>query len=188
MGIYDANLFKTPSGLRRRLPSLIHQGDLIDNLTQYENNKCGLLHGLADTSWNLGGLGDITRCSFFAKPGQLGTDLRAMDFQFAREMGEPSYVSFLRFIGKLNKCDGDITAADIKSFDSGNLNFLLKRYKNKLPEIGLSIALDMEARHGAILEPGVESIIREQLNRTICGDRFWFNHDNGIFTSSKFVC
>lgn len=189
MGIYDSKSFTVPSGIRGKTPTLIDQSLLIDNLTEYTNNKCGLMHGLVDTSWNLGGLGEITRSRFFSKnSSKLGTDLRSMDFQFGREIGEPSYLSFLRFSGTLKKCDADVVASDLNdSFDSGTLKFLFKRYQNKIHEMGLTIGLDFEARNGAILEPGVQLIIRDQLTRTICGDRFWYNHENGIFTKSKYI-
>lgn len=187
MGLYDKKNFLVPQGIRGKTPSLVDQGVLIDNFTQYEENKCGLMHGLVDTSWNLGGMGDGTRCRFFSKdPKKIGTDLRSLDFQLGREVGEPSYLSFLRFSNQINKCDGDVKAADLSnSFDSGTLNFLIKRYQNKIHEMGLTIGLDFEARNGAILEPGVQIIITDQLTRTICGDRFWYNHENGIFTRSR---
>ncbi|CAG9802673.1 unnamed protein product [Chironomus riparius] len=187
MGVYDKKHFNIPSGIRGKFPTLIDQSQLIENFTEYEINKCGLMHGLVDTSWNLGGMGDTTRCKFFSTDSKkLGTDLRSMDFQFGREMGEPSYLTFLRFSGQLKKCDAEVKASDLSnSFDSGTLNFLTKRYQNKIHEMGLSIGLDFEARNGAILEPGVQFIITDQLKRTICGDRFWFNHDNGIFTRTQ---
>ncbi|XP_070502393.1 peroxidase-like [Chironomus tepperi] len=187
MGLYDRKNFLVNEGIRGKMPTLTDQSILIDNLTEYTSNKCGLMHGLVDTSWNLGGMGDVVHCKFFSKnSSQVGTDLRSMDFQFGREVGEPSYLSFLRYAKQITKCDGDVNATDLSnSFDSGTLNFLMKRYQNKIYEMGLSIGFDFEARNGAILEPGVQAIITDQLQRTICGDRFWYNHDNGLFTQSQ---
>lgn len=207
MATYDESNFSVPSGIKGKFPRFFDQGLLLDNLTWYESNKCGLTHGLLDTSWNIAGLGPTVHCNFFAKTAnQIGTDLRSFDFQYGREVGESSYLSYLQTFQKLNvACDRNITANDISKMESGTLSFLSKRYQNKLWEIGLTIALDFENRDGILGKvdsisnmimltdvllflsgPGVQFFIKDQLDRTICGDRFWYNHANGIFTKSKF--
>lgn len=132
-------------------------------------------------------MGETTHCHFFAKDPtrQIGIDLRAFDFQFGREIGEPSYITFLQTFQNLSiSCDRNVTRANITSIDSGTLDKLSKRHQKKIWEIGLTSGLDFENRPH-ILGPGVEFFIKEQLDRSICGDRFWFNHANGIFSSRK---
>lgn len=46
MAVYDKNFFLVSSGLLKKTPNLEEQFDLLDNLTWYTNNKCGLAHGL----------------------------------------------------------------------------------------------------------------------------------------------
>ncbi|KAG5668187.1 hypothetical protein PVAND_016137 [Polypedilum vanderplanki] len=186
MGVYDRNNFLVQSGIRTKTPILTDQSVLIDNTDFYKDNKCGCTHGLLDTSWNLGGLGRQTSCAFFTKKNnEIGTDLRSWDFQSGREMGEPSYASYLQaFQGVKIPCDKNIPLTSYTRFDPIDLNFLINRHQNKLHEMSLSVGIDFEKRDNA-LGTATEFFIKEQLSRTICGDRFWYNHANGIFTDSQ---
>jgi hypothetical protein len=152
----------------------------------YVNNKCGLTHGLLDTSWNTGALGNITHCNFFTKsPTQLGIDLRAYDMEFAHSVGECSYCEVLKKFGSFTgNCDGDIRGEDFPFMDQQVLAELKARFGNKIGNIGLTMGLDVENRNEAIGST-TEKIIAEQLDRFICGDKYWYNHDNGILTNRK---
>lgn len=54
---YDENNFSSAHPVKGKTPIEHNIGITLDNLTWYENNKCGLTHGSLDTSWNQGGLG-----------------------------------------------------------------------------------------------------------------------------------
>lgn len=61
--VYNSNLFLQVNGLRGNKPTNSDILTMIDNLTLYTNNKCGLTHGLLDSSWNLAGIGDNVRAT-----------------------------------------------------------------------------------------------------------------------------
>lgn len=58
LGTYDENLFKVPNGLRGKKSVDIPFKMMLDNLTWYDTNVCGIMHGLLDSSWNVGVLSD----------------------------------------------------------------------------------------------------------------------------------
>jgi hypothetical protein len=151
MGLYDRSNFLVQSGIRGKFPTLTDQSTLLDNTTAYRDNKCGLTHGLLDTSWNLGGIGPQTHCSFFAKgENRTGGDLRAWDFQFGREIGEPSYASYLQaFQGVRVPCERNISRGNCPRIDKGFMDMLLQRYENKLWEMGESDGGDKCENYGS---------------------------------------
>lgn len=58
LGTYDEKLFRNPNGLRGKKCVDIPLKTMLDNLTWYETNVCGMMHGLLDSSWNVGVLSD----------------------------------------------------------------------------------------------------------------------------------
>jgi hypothetical protein len=179
--------------------------DCIDNTDLFTKNRCGITHGLFDVGWNLAGVGDSVRysaselfiskeiftiifqvhCQFFAaNKFSPGTDLRSLDYQVGREMGEPNYGDILRKYHGINKCNEDITKRDLIKHLPSVRDMLAKRFKDNPAEIGFTLATDFEEKEGQILGPTVSRIIADQLKRTICGDRFWYS--NGlVFRSGK---
>lgn len=183
ISLYDENNFLVPSGIRGKRPFDFDFPKALDNVDIYKNNLCGLTHGSCDTSWNLGGLSDNIHCKFFAgNSSKFGADLRSWDFQLCRENGEASYCDVLRKVYKVNKCDNDMKSSDCMQHDKGTQDFFSSRYGN-VCNIGYCAGTDMETRGEAPVGATNGFFIAEQMSRTICGDRFWFNH-SPLFTSS----
>lgn len=184
--IYEARIFRNQNGIRGNRIRDISIRSILDNLDLYVNNKCGLTHGLLDSSWNFDAIGPVQQCDFFSKNTiRRGIDLRAYDNQHAKIAGEPSYCETLRFFDMFDgKCDGSIRDEDfIRFIDNRTLQDLKKRY-GSIANIGLTLGLDVETKKDAI---GItaEKIIAAQMDRFICGDRFWYNHERGILNGGK---
>lgn len=58
---YDEKLFSTSTLLRGKFPSDTPIFDVIDNLPLAKANRCGITHGMLDTSWNHGRIGPNVR-------------------------------------------------------------------------------------------------------------------------------
>jgi Animal haem peroxidase len=182
--VYKKEVFNEVEGLKLAQPELIDQNILIDNLTFYTDNFCGVSSGLCQSSWNSHGLGPLTHCKFFANSSSLGADLRAWDFQFGREVGEPTACEFVKIVHKNDKCIENMDASILLHVEDNIKTLLLKKY-GKVQNIPLSALLDFQFR-----EPfGVSTheIIADQMKRLTCGDRFWYNHENGLFTLGKII-
>lgn len=179
-GFYPGNVFGGQNPLRGQNIQDIPLFDIFENLDLYNNNKCGLMHGLLDSSWNMFSVGPINHCGFFAKHAdQIGSDLRSFDIQYGRVNGEPSFCDSLKFFNGIQDCAGNLT-----NFISGDMINLLMTKVGDVTNIGLTMGLDLEFKPAAI-GPATANIIADQFQRTICGDRFWYNHENGVLTKSK---
>lgn len=176
-GIYDASLFQRESGLAAGLSLLsdIDLKDILDDWNFKKTSRCGLTHGLLDSSWNINGLGPQNHCHFFSKKSnEIGIDLRAYDITFGQALGEPSYCDSLKFLDKsLKSCNV--------------MNSLKRLYGNNVENVGLTMGIDVEDRSLPIGGTAA-NFIKEQYQRMICGDRFWYNHaNNGLFNASEFI-
>lgn len=152
-GFYEAGIFKNQNGIRGNRIQNVSIHDILDNMDLFVNNKCGLAHGLLDSSWNIAALGPIVHCDFFAKSAsERGVDLRAYDNEFARTVGEPSYCEMLKFFGDFNgSCDGNIRVEDFPHMDGNMLKKLITRF-GSIGKIGLTLGLDVEHRAGEIFK------------------------------------
>lgn len=148
-GFYEAKIFKVPNGIKGNKLQNITLRDILDDMDLFVNNKCGLAHGLLDSSWNLNALGPIVHCDFFTKrSSERGIDLRAYDNEFGQIVGEPSFCEVLKFFGDFKgSCDGKIRVEDFPFIDGNMLKKLIARF-GSIGNIGLTLGLDVENRIG----------------------------------------
>ena len=85
-----------------------------------EDNPCGVIHGALITSWNVGNVGPNIHSLYFApKLGTMGVDLRAMDFQTDKDMGNCNYCQFIKKNFNLDRnCDEEFTNSDFSRLGS----------------------------------------------------------------------
>lgn len=69
-----------------------------------------------------------------------------------------------------------MTKNDFIKHDSATREFLANRFKNKMSDISFSYGLDFEDKLGMIIGPTAAFVIGEQITRSVCGDRFWFEN------------
>lgn len=96
--------------------------------------------------------------------------------QVGREFGEPNYSEILKKVYGIKKCDNDITKNDFVKHTTDVRDLFARRFKGNIWEISYSLATDFENKDGQILSPTNSFVIAEQLQRTVCGDRFWFSN------------
>lgn len=123
--------------------------NILDNTDLYANNKCGLTHGLLDSSWNTASLGPTVHNAFFStNMSKGGIDLRAYDNEFGRSVGEPSYCNIVKFFGDFKgSCEGNIRVEDFPFIEANLLRKLIARF-GSVGNIGLTVGLDVENREG----------------------------------------
>lgn len=181
-GIYPAEIYKFTQGMKGKRVQDIDMRKIMDDWKLGYDNRCGVMYGLLDTSWNIFGLGPVNRCNFFARnENETGIDLRAYDFGYGQAMGEPALCDVLKFFNKsITNCEKGM----LSIMDEDMMKKLAARY-GKVENIGLTIGLDVEKKPEAI---GLVSklIIAEQMRRSICGDRFYYKHNNNsLFTEGS---
>lgn len=126
--------------------------------------------------------GPQNHCNFFAKNStQKGIDLRAYDIAYGHGVNEPTFCSVLNIFNKTPK---DCLAAVQANMDGGKMQAMANKYGGSVANIGLTMGLDLENFAGLVGGLTMK-IISEQFQRSICGDRFWYNHSsNSLFTQS----
>lgn len=185
MSTYNESLFAVSGGLRRQKPINRDFSQYVDNLSFVDENRCGLRHGLLDKNWNIGRLDEEISCRFFApNETSLGHDIRSMDYQFARITGEPRYIDVLKGLYGVEKCDTEITKEDFINHSPEIRDILFDRVDDRPEDIGFTMGVDFESKNGDVLAPTCSRIIREQLFRSYCGDRFYFSNAD-FFTDGK---
>lgn len=184
---YSESNFNVPNGLKGKRAGDIDIFDAIDNFNLYVNNKCGITHGNMDIGWNLLGVGGAINCRFFtAAKGTPGHDLRSLDFQTGRDCGESNYLAAMRTIWGIKKTDDAFKLSDLNLLSGDAQKLLAQRSQNKLADISFSLGIDFEDRQGQVLSPTNAFIIFDQIKRSTCGDRFYFQHAP-FFSESKFA-
>lgn len=134
-------------------------------------------HGVLDVTWNLGGVGEELSCKFFApNDTSLGTDLRSLDYQSARVVGEPKYVDVLKKLYEVNKCPNEISKSDFTQHSKSAQTALFKLANEVAKDIPFSIAIDLEDRKGEVVVPTCAAVIAQQVKNTVCSDRFFFTN------------
>lgn len=114
-----------------------------------------------------------------------GTDLMALDQQYDNDAGAPSWVSILRTVYNVKKCDANYTQTDMTTLSASNQAILWQRCNGSLADLGFLVAAGMEDTNGEILAPTCSFVIADQVKRFICGDRFFVNHHPFISDSTK---
>lgn len=191
---YQESAFTHPNGVRGQTPVEHPLNSLVDNLTVFQENTCGMKHGTLDVAWNLGGVGEQITCKFFAaNSSSVGTDLRSMDYQQARIVGEPPYIEVLKDLYGISKCPSEYTKTDFIKHSKSGQTALFNRVGNIAADIPFSLAVDMEDRRGEVLTPTCGTIIAQQLRKSVCADRFFFSNaefftdGNSIFFKMMFA-
>lgn len=113
--------------------------------------------------------------------------MRALDFQTARENAEPLYAEILRNVYKVEKCNEDMAKSDFIMHTESARNIIEKHFKGRIQDAGMTFGADLEDMKGMPLTPTTSFVIAEQMQRTICGDRFWYDHSD-IFRDGKRWC
>lgn len=174
---FDESAFDVHGGLKGEHPIDHPLNSLVDNLDPFRENYCGMKHGTLDAAWNLGGVGSQINCKFFAaNDSSIGTDLRSMDFQQARIVGEPAYIEVLKNLYGIEKCPSEFTKTDFISHSKSGQLALLGRVGNVATDVPFSLGVDLEDRKGEVLGPTCSTIIAQQLKSSVCSDRFFFTN------------
>lgn len=116
-------------------------------------------------------------CKFFAAQlDSIGHDLHSMDYETGRETGESSYTEVLRKIYGIDKCDNEMTKTDFIKHDEATQDFLAQRYNNIMSDVSFTFGVDFEGAEGKPISPTISFVLAEQIKRSVCGDRFWYEN------------
>lgn len=94
----------------------------------------------------------------------------------------------LRSFHSETPCSENITRNDFVEHDENGRNILESRYKGELSKVPFSAGIDYEDRKGGILSPTTAKVIANQIKRTVCGDRFYFEHAEHLREGNYLVC
>jgi hypothetical protein len=102
---------------------------------------------------------------------------------------EPTFCNVLNLFNNPPK---DCLSAIKDNMGEDKIKFLASKYGDA-SNIGLTMGLDVENPQG-VIGGLTKNLIKEQFQRTICGDRFWYNHEKSnddtfkeSFTKSKIL-
>lgn len=110
----------------------------------------------------------------------------ALDQQYDSDAGAPNWVSILKTVYNIKKCDKNYTQTDMKTHSTTSRDILWQRCNGSLADLGFMVAAGMEDTNGEILAPTCSFVIADQVKRFICGDRFFVNHHPSISNSTDY--